>query len=100
MYVRELLCSFSAGMHSAKKKRMSLIRKYLNHTLHTNPRHREEEPQKITITIPQQDKVKEPALIFPTNVIAKLETSQSNAKQNLEQTQKPAMGTTINNESD
>ena len=94
MYERELLCSFSAGMHNAKKqkkkkkkkKQLSLIKKYLNHILHTNPRHRKEEPQKITITIQQEDKVKQPALFFPTKMIAKLERTQSNAKQNLEQT--------------
>ena len=79
---------------------MSLIKKYLNHTPHTNPRHRKEEPQKITITIQQEDKVKQPALFFQTKMISKLERTQSNAKQNLEQTQNPAMGTTINNESD
>ena len=29
------------------KKEMSMIRKYHNYTLHTNPRHREKEPQII-----------------------------------------------------
>ena len=32
-----------------------MIRKYHNHTLQTNPRHREEEPQSITVAIHQED---------------------------------------------
>ena len=31
----------------AKSEKVSMIRKYHNHTLQTNPRHREEEPHTI-----------------------------------------------------
>ena len=47
-----------------------MIRKKHNHTVQTNPRDREEEPQK---TNSQEDKVKEPALShFPIKMIAKI----------------------------
>ena len=37
--------------------------------------------------------------LFPVKMIAKLEWTQSNAQQNIEQLQNPAMGETINKES-
>ena len=37
--------------------------------------------------------------LFPIKMIAKLERTHSNVKQNMEQTQNPTMGATINNES-
>ena len=37
--------------------------------------------------------------LFPINMVAKLEWTQSNAQQNIEQLQNPTIGVTINNES-
>ena len=50
------------------------------------------------ITRDQEDKAKQPTL-FPIEMIAKLEWTQSNAQQNIEQLQNLTMGVTINNES-
>ena len=55
-----------------------------------------------TITRHQEDKVnmvKQPALSSPIKMIAKLERTQSNTQQNMEQTQNTTMGATINKES-
>ena len=55
------------------------------HTIIT--RHKEDEQNKATSSL------------FPIDMIAKLEWTQSNAQQNIEQLQNPKMGVTINNES-
>ena len=53
-----------------------------------------------TITSHQEDKQsKATSSLFPIKIIAKLEWTQSNAQQNIEQLQNPTMGATINNES-
>ena len=56
----------------------------------------------ITITILQEDeqsKATSSLSLCPVKMIAKLERTQSNTQQNIEQTQNPTMGVTINNES-
>ena len=57
-----------------------MIRKYHNHTLQTNPRHRGEEPHNNHKTPGIQRKAS--SFLFPIKVIAKLERTQSNAKPN------------------
>ena len=53
-----------------------------------------------SITRHQEDKQsKATSSLFPIWMIAKLEWTQSNAQQNIEQLQNPTMGVTINNES-
>ena len=53
-----------------------------------------------TITRHQEDKQsKTTSSLFPTEMIAKLEWTPSNAQQNIEQLQNPTMGVTINNSS-
>ena len=50
-----------------------MIRNYNNHTLQTNPRHHEEEPQN-TVTRHQEDSLSKAASpLFPIKMIAKLE---------------------------
>ena len=69
-----------------------MIKKYQNHKLQTNLRHREEEPHNNHET--QKDKQsKATSSRFPIEMIAKLEWTQRNAQQNIE-----TMGVTINNE--
>ena len=48
----------------------------------------------------QEDKQsKATSSLFPIEMIAKLQWTQSNAQQNIEQLQNPTMGVTINNKS-
>ena len=62
-----------------------MIRKYHNHKLQTNPWHREEEPHNNHET-PEEDKQsKATSSLFPVKMVAKLEWTQSNAQQNIEQ---------------
>ena len=72
-----------------------MIRKYLQ----TSLKHREEEPQNNNShkTSGRQSKVT--SSLFPIKMITKLVRTQSNAQQNMEQTQKPTLRATINNES-
>ena len=72
-----------------------MIRKYHNHKLQTNPWHREEEPHSNHETPGRQSKAT--SSLFPIDMIAKLEWTQSIAQQNIEQLQNPTMGVTINN---
>ena len=66
-----------------------------NHILQTNP-----QKNHITITRHMEDKqCKATSSLLPIKMIAKLERTQSNVQQNIEQTNNPAMGATINNES-
>ena len=75
-----------------------MIRKYHNHKLQTNPWNHEDETS--TITRHQEDKQsKATSSLFPVEVIEKLEWTQRNAQQNIEQLQTPIIGVTINNES-
>ena len=70
-----------------------MIRKYHNYKLQTIPWHRYEEPHN------NPDKLsKATSPLFPIKMIAKLEWTQSNAQQNIEQLQNPTVGVTINNE--
>ena len=56
--------------------------------------------ENTTITRHQEDKQsKATSSLFPIEMIAKLEWTQSNAQQNIEQLQNPSMAETINNES-
>ena len=75
-------------------KKVSMIRKYHNHTLQTNSWHREEDLQDTRKT----NRVKRTGSLFPIKMIAKLERTHSNVQQNIEQTQNPTVGATINNE--
>ena len=55
-------------------------------------------PWGTTITRHQEDKLSKAASsLFSIKMIAKLELTQSNAQQNIEQLQNPTMGKTINN---
>ena len=78
-----------------KNKILSMIRKYHNHKLLTNPW-----KGHTTIMRYQKDKQsKATSSLLPIEMIAKLKWTQSNAQQNIEQLQNPAMGATINKES-
>ena len=70
---------------------MSLIRKYNNHKLQTDPWHREEEPHNNHETPGKQN-----SSLFPIEMIAKLEWTQSNAQQNIEYLKNPTIAVTIN----
>ena len=60
-------------------KKVSMIRKYYNHTLQTNPRHREEELQDTRNW--QEDKQsKATSSLFPVKMIVKLEMAHSNVQ--------------------
>ena len=74
-----------------------MIRKYHSHKLQTNPWHRKEEPHNNHETPGRQSKAI--SSLFPIVMIAKLEWTQSNAQQNIEQLQNPTLRATINNES-
>ena len=76
-----------------------MIRKYHNHKLQTNTWHLFSKSH-TTITRHQEDKQsKATSSLFPIEMIAKIEWTQSDAMQNIEQLQNPTMGVTINNES-
>ena len=71
-----------------------MIRIYHNHKLQTNPWHREEEPHSNHKTL--EDKLSTASSsLFPIKKIAKLEGTQSNVQQNIEQLQTPTMGVTL-----
>ena len=70
-----------------------MIRKYHNHKLQTNLWHREEEQSNNHETPWNQTKQSN-----QLKMIGKLEWTQSNAQQNIEQLQTPTMGAKINNE--
>ena len=77
-----------------------MFRKYHNHKLQTNPRHHEEVPYNNYETPGRQNKQSKPtSSLFPIKVIAKLEWTQSNAQQHIEQLLNPTMGVKINKES-
>ena len=75
-----------------------MIRKYHNYKLQTNPWHREEEPHNNHETPGRQTKQSN-QLSLPIKMIAKLESTQSNAQQNIEHLQNPTIGVTNNKES-
>ena len=74
-----------------------MIRKYHYHKPQTNPWQRQGEPHSNHETPGTQ--AKQPALSSPIKMIAKLEWTQSNAQQGIEQLHSPTMGVIINNES-
>ena len=77
-----------------------MIRKYHSHTLQTNPRYCEEEPQKNNNRkTPGRQKSKATRSLITIKMIGKLERTQSHAHQNMEQTQNPTMGASNKNES-
>ena len=60
-----------------------MTRKCHNHTLQTKPRHREEETQSSNSRLTSKDNKRIATRpLFPSEVIAKLETTQSTAQQN------------------
>ena len=72
-----------------------MIRKYHNQILQTNPLHRDEKPPNIysKTIIPKHTR-----FLFPFNMIAKLEWTQSNAQQNNDKHIIPkTMGSTLKN---
>ena len=76
-------------------KIMSMIRKYHYHKLQSNPVTARK--SYTTITKHQEDKLsKATSCLFPIKMIAKLERTQSNTQQNIEQLQNPTMGSTTN----
>ena len=75
-----------------------MIRKYHNHTLQTNPRHREDKLHKIHKT-PGEQLSKATSSLFPIKMITQLKSILRNVQLIMEQTQNPTMGATINNES-
>ena len=75
-----------------------MIRKYHNHKLQINLWHHEEESHSNHET-PGRQLSKATRSVFPIKMISKLEWTQSNAEQNIEQLQNPTMGEIINNES-
>ena len=77
---------------------MSVIRKYRNHKLQKNLLYRKEEPHSNDETPGRQTKQSN-QLSLPHGDDCKLERTQKNAQQNIEQLQNPTMGVTINNES-
>ena len=75
-----------------------MIRKYHNHKSQT-PRGTARK-SRSTITRHQEDNLsKATSSLFPIKMIAILERTQSNVKQNIEQLQTPMMGVTINKKS-
>ena len=91
-------------------KKVRLTRKCHNHTLQTNRRYREEETQNTNSQIKLKSNYsKATSSHFPSAMIAKLETTLSNAQQSQDRTYPPpkkkekneqkAMMATINNES-
>ena len=74
-----------------------MIRKYHNHKLQTNLLHCEEEHNNHES--PGRQKKKSTSSLFPIEMSAKLEWTQSNTQLNIEQLQTHTMGVTINNES-
>ena len=71
-----------------------MIGKYNYHNLQTSPWHLKEEPHNNHET--QGRLSKATSSLFPIKMIAKLEWTQSNVQQNIEQLQTPTMGVTIN----
>ena len=80
-------------------KTVSMIRKYHYHKLQTTPCHREEQPHNNHETIQEDKQCKATSSLFPIKMIAKLEWTQSNAQQNIEQLQNPTTDVTIKNDS-
>ena len=71
-----------------------MIRKYHNHTLQTNPRNRGEE-QHSNYKTPGRQQNKATNSLFPINLTAKLERTQSNALHKIKQTQNPRFAVVI-----
>ena len=66
-----------------------MARKYHNHTLQTNPLHREEETRSTNSPMALKAIFKQPSLsLYPSEMIAKLEMTLSTAQQNKDQIQK------------
>ena len=85
--------------HPCSLKIVSTIRKYHNHNttdIPVAPQGRATQPSREP---GRQTKQSNQLSFFPVKMIAKLEWTQSNAQQNIEQLQNPTMGDTINNES-
>ena len=61
-----------------------MTRSYHNHTLQTNPRHHEDQTQKITVTVPKEDKanlIRVTGSVFFIMMIAKPDRAKSYAHQ-------------------
>ena len=61
-----------------------MIRKYHNHKLQSNPWYREEDPHNNHET-PRRQTKQATSSLFPIEMNAKLQWTQSNAQQNIEQ---------------
>ena len=68
-----------------------MIRKYHNHKLQTNPWHSEEEPHNNNTRHQDDKQSKATSSLFPTEMIAKLERTQSITQQNIEQLQNTSL---------
>ena len=91
---------FRYCMHAGYiSKIVSMVRKYHNNKLQTNPWLREEEPHNNHETPGRQTKQSNQLSLFSIKIIAKLEWTYSNVHQNIEQLQTPTMGVTIKNKS-
>ena len=82
----------------SKEYLVSMIRKYHNHKLQTNPCHLEEEPHNNHETPGRQTKQSN-QLPLPHQDDCKTKRDIKNVQQNIEQSQNPTMGVTINNKS-
>ena len=71
------------------KTYVSMIRKYHNHILQTNPRHREEDAQNIYSNKTSDNNGKAISFLFLFKIIAKLEWTQSYAEQNKDKHRTP-----------
>ena len=69
-----------------------MIRKYHYYKLQTNPRQRVEGPNNNHETPERQIKQSNQLSLFPNKIIAKLEWTESNVQQNIEQLQTPTFG--------
>ena len=65
-----------------------MARIYHNHTLQTNPLHREEETHSTNSHMTLKAILSNHLSLFPSEMIAKLEITLSTAQQNKDQTQK------------
>ena len=83
---------------NVRTKIVSMIRKYHNYKLLTNPWHHEEEPHNHHETLGRQTKQSN-QLSNPHQDDCSTRMDIKYAQQNIEQLQTPKMGVTINNES-
>ena len=97
----KILSQYCGNLNLLQNKQVTMIRKHHDHTLQTNPLHREEATQTPTTTRHQKDnQSKATSFLFLIKIIATLEGHRilkNKTKTKLRTPQK--IGTTINNES-